>query len=284
MEIEKEVLEKVLNKLHKGEVDFMDLRKEMQCEKNIAIFGIKKNIQNLRRVIHKFDNDKDIAIISCGIKGDLIKFFSYNIKDDFEIVSLAIKNNIQAIEFASERIRDKKSLMVELVEKEPDIIMFASNRLKKDKEFMLKGLSKKIGLLKHIPEYAPELDLDNEIIIKTLCGSSLLLNSLLKEYGDEITENLLSEIHTFCEEIYSQLKKEVSEEDFPFVLEQYATVVYAGELIKNNKKKEDKSLAKETKERVSKKKVQKSNNSENLKIETKKRKVVMQDKSISVSI
>lgn len=234
MEVEQEVVANIIDKMNKSELDFADLRKEMQSIKEIAVIGISKNIKYLKLVIGKFENDKDIAKIACERKGEMLKFFSQEIQDDLDIVIIAMRNNICAIEFASERIRNIEELMVNAVNFEPKIIMYAGCDLKSNRKFMLLGLEKRHDLLKYMEEYAPQLKIDDEIILKTLRGSSSIINKLITSYK-KVSENCLIEISNFCEEIFLELKENIKEEDFPFLLEKYAEVVYSGELAKENR-------------------------------------------------
>ena len=235
MEIEKSILDKVLSKLNKNELDFKDLRKEMQSVKEIALVGVSKDIKNLKLVITKFESDKDMAMLACSKKGEMLKYFDNDIKDNIEIVQMALNNNINAIEFASERIRDIKELMVEIVLLEPKAIMYASSNLKKNQKFMLKGLEKRVDLLKHIPEYAPELLIDHNILIKTILSYSPLLKSLYDDNEKKVNGKLMLDIFDFCEEICNQLKSNLSNEDFNFILEKYALLVFDAEKIKEKK-------------------------------------------------
>lgn len=256
MEIENEVIDKIISKLNRNELDFVDLRKEMQSIKEIAIVGISKNIKNLKLIIGKFENDKDIARIACERKGEILKFFSDEIKDDLEIVQIAMKNNICAIEHASERIRSIEEIMKKAVLLEPKIIMYAGLNLKQNKEFMLLGLEKRHDLLQYMSEYAPNLNVDNEIILKTLKQSSKIITHLLVKHK-KVCDSLCMEIHTLCEEIFLELKENIKEEDFPFLLEKYALIVYSGEVAKE--KQEEKLVKEQMKKAKLEKKLQKQN-------------------------
>lgn len=66
----------------------------MQDNKEIALLLLNNNIFNYEIVSDKIKEDKDLTIELVTIFGSLLKFCSKEFRDDFDVVSRAVKKNL----------------------------------------------------------------------------------------------------------------------------------------------------------------------------------------------
>eukprot|EP01080_Neovahlkampfia_damariscottae_P002578 gene2578-3540_t len=91
-------------------------------------------------------NDKEIVTIAVSNKSEAILFASEELKNDKELVMIALSRNPNTIRHLSKKFKEDKEIFSNLIEKNPNLIVYSSNMIKKDKEIILKVVQKD-GLL-----------------------------------------------------------------------------------------------------------------------------------------
>jgi hypothetical protein len=97
-----------------------------------AVLYNEKNLINKSRNI---DSDKEIAKLAFNIDymgNDILKYLSYSLKDDPEIVKLSIINYPDSLQYASDRLKDDPEIVKFSININPDSLQYASQRLKDD--------------------------------------------------------------------------------------------------------------------------------------------------------
>ena len=77
-----------------------------------------------------------VVLMIEGIKnhGLILSFVSDQLRDDEDVVSIALKKNILDFEFASPRIKDSFDIASKIVKKDGSLLEFVSKRLQDDEE------------------------------------------------------------------------------------------------------------------------------------------------------
>lgn len=81
-------------------------------------------------------NNKKIAKRLLSKNPDLLEFFSSEIQDNWELVSIAVKKYPSTIEFASERLRNDITISKMILEENPFCLSVVSKEIQNDEEFI----------------------------------------------------------------------------------------------------------------------------------------------------
>lgn len=84
----------IARKIINLEIGYGLLGKKMQDNREIALLLLNNNIFNYEIVSDKIKEDKDLTIELVTIFGSLLKFCSKEFRDDFDVVSRAVKKNL----------------------------------------------------------------------------------------------------------------------------------------------------------------------------------------------
>jgi hypothetical protein len=107
--------------------------------------------------------DIEIAVQTLKINGGALRYFSDEIKDDYYLVSLAIKKNPECFHLASERLRGDKELINTILKKLvkfEGIFQDFSKELKEDKEFIIQLINNGVDIYDYL---TPEVRIDEYI-------------------------------------------------------------------------------------------------------------------------
>ncbi|KAL9644179.1 hypothetical protein ABK040_005642 [Willaertia magna] len=109
---------------------------------------------NTKKFLFFFKNDKEIILQCLKLQKDYFKeIISINDKftNDFDIISLAVKQNYQYLENASLEIQNSKECILKLIEINPKCYYSLLNKFKKDKSIIEKAVSLDGSVLNGVP-------------------------------------------------------------------------------------------------------------------------------------
>ena len=152
-------------------------------EPNLIILALKKwlaiieKIPNqLRAASEKAQDNREIVLAAVSAEGDTLEYASPRLKDDIELLKIAIDTNNYAhspLKYASTRLRDEKSVVTLAVEKNGHALEFASERLKNDKDLLSRAMVTSV----HAYQYASKtLRDDQEFAMKAYAIDTVVLN------------------------------------------------------------------------------------------------------------
>ena len=150
---------------------------ELQEKKEIALLAVQMSTNGfiIRDIPEKFKTDRAFIMESLtpsefnpeNLQGRLIEFIPDELKDDEELVKLAlIRSNGSALEFASDRIKADKDLFLGL----PVLNVayeYASEEIRSDRELCLKILEQE-NCVTHLRNAPKVIKKDKEIILKAI--------------------------------------------------------------------------------------------------------------------
>ncbi|MCX6987428.1 MAG: DUF4116 domain-containing protein [Chlamydiae bacterium] len=91
-------------------------------------------------VLNRTVDDKETALELVGLYGSRLDCVSPALKDDEELVLVALENNPKALEFASDRLKNNREFFLKALERWrsdcPPILAWASTELRKDRELV----------------------------------------------------------------------------------------------------------------------------------------------------
>lgn len=148
---------KVLTKLNRKTANNEELTYEeyifiYEIERKITGFGFQNDsrIEKIRRT--NLIKDKDIATKFLSINGILLKYVSEELRNNIEIVKLAISQNVFALEFASEELRNNIEVIKFAVSQTCFALQFASEELRNNIEVVKLAISQDGITLKYASE------------------------------------------------------------------------------------------------------------------------------------
>ena len=174
-----------------------------------------KEIINTQFIPIEFSNDYDYVKKSVSKKGELLRFASLELRNNREIVTIAVLDSPWIMHRISSDLKEDQEFILELISKTPDGkgFEFASLDLKMNAEFVLKCLKVNGYVIKLTPPrirtrefllkavdqggnhveyvigfamgYVPELGSDRDFVLKSIgrCGS--LLEHVCEEFRND---------------------------------------------------------------------------------------------------
>ena len=168
----------VLEFLKKGKWQmYRFISSELQEKKEIALLAVQMSTNGfiIRDIPEKFKTDRAFIMEALSpaefnpenLQGRLIEFIPDELKDDEELVKLALsRSNGSALEFASDRIKADKDLFLGL----PVLNLayeYVSEEIRSDREIFLKILEKE-NCVTHLRNAPETIKKDKEIILKAI--------------------------------------------------------------------------------------------------------------------
>jgi hypothetical protein len=137
--------------------------------KNDKLFVLKltKTPRGSCGILHaRKDMLKDKTIIEqiLRINGNMLDYFSDEVKNDYYYVSLAINNDPRSLQYASERLRSDKKLINTIFHefvKYGGYFQYISDELKKDKQYIIHLINNGIDVYHYL---SPDMKIDEDII------------------------------------------------------------------------------------------------------------------------
>lgn len=151
-------------------------------------------------------NNKDYALLAVATGGNL-QYVSENLKDDFDVVSKAIKNYPFAIQHASDRLKDNKEIGLIIAGSYGSAFSDLSDNLKNVPEIVLQSLTNNPSIyiylnddFKNNREYA---------LLASKSGSNLKSMPLKFQDDKEIVMNALKDSHYSFEYCSNRLREDI---------------------------------------------------------------------------
>jgi len=136
-------------------------------------FQSVQDIKNILKFLnHEFKNDFSIVYSAVSKNGLELKDASERLKDDFQIASAAIYNNIDAWEYVSEILKKNKNFVLNAAKQIRGVIKYVGEKMKTDKDVALAAISIDSEAITHVSE---NLKLDKEIM---LCAISKYIGAI----------------------------------------------------------------------------------------------------------
>jgi hypothetical protein len=116
------------------------------------------------------------------INGELLQHVSDELKDDYEIVNIAVGNNANALRFASNELRDNREIVMKAVKNNPKALKFASIKLRSDREVVMEAIKKsKNGLVFSLYNFSNDNEIMLIIISKDIYNIYLASSNLMND-------------------------------------------------------------------------------------------------------
>ena len=134
----KEVKNIIIGKL-KGEWTFSEVLDNK--EKAIEFIKELSNFDSyyfFKMLSSKLRDDKEVVMIAVKKDGSALEVASDRLKDNFEVVMTAVKNCGYALDFASDRLKDNEEIVSNSLDEGSNII-YASERIRNDRNFIIES-------------------------------------------------------------------------------------------------------------------------------------------------
>lgn len=106
---------------------------------------------------------------------------SESIKDNYDIVLIAVSENLNNFKYASERLRDNETILKAVIKQSGYSIKFTSDRLKADKDIVLEAVTKDGQAYEYISE---RLKNDDEVFLAAVKQNGIALIYAPNKYKD----------------------------------------------------------------------------------------------------
>nr|WP_261787243.1 DUF4116 domain-containing protein [Fusobacterium necrophorum] len=144
----------------------------------------------LRYAAEELKDDKDVVLVAISNDGSALEFAAERLRNDEDVVLVAMKTNGFGLEFAK-KFQNNKDIVREAAKQTHAALKFASDELKNDKQFMEEILKYNNWCLKYVSE---ELKDDKEFVLQAMKGkydiSLLLASERLQKDTDVVLENI----------------------------------------------------------------------------------------------
>ena len=134
----KEVKNIIIGKL-KGEWTFSEVLDNK--EKAIEFIKELSNFDSyyfFKMLSSRLRDDKEVVMIAVKKDGSALEVASDRLKDNFEVVMTAVKNCGYALDFASDRLKDNEEIVSNSLDEGSNII-YASERIRNDRNFIIES-------------------------------------------------------------------------------------------------------------------------------------------------
>jgi hypothetical protein len=142
------------------------------------ILSLIKKIPDLfQKIITKFRNNYEIAIIAINYNIKNFQYVGYLLKDnvEFALYIVKIKKEIKLLEFFTDKIRNNEEIILLAVKIQDIAFKFAGDKLKNNKEFILSIVSQ--WMISHI---SPNLYNDSDFLVNVILKARLNIDYIFK--------------------------------------------------------------------------------------------------------
>lgn len=135
-----------LEKLKKQEVsiDDMDTIKDLKYNREFIYNAIKIEpkiiLKSGENILYEFNNDKENVLKLLKYNPLILQYANEKFKDDIDVVSEAIRKDVDAAVYASERILGTKEIVLDLLDIRPGVYKYITDELKNDEEIVFRYL------------------------------------------------------------------------------------------------------------------------------------------------
>jgi len=139
---EKIFLEKL--KKHEISIDDIDTIQDLKYNREFIYNAIKIEpkiiLKSGENILYEFNNDKENVLKLLKYNPLILQYANEKFKDDIDVVSEAIRKDIDATVYASERILGTKEIVLELLDIRPGVYKYITDELKNDEDIALRSL------------------------------------------------------------------------------------------------------------------------------------------------
>ena len=139
----------------------------LRDDKEVVLKAIENNIDAIKYASDRLKHDKDVIlkIMEIDKDSDISSYFTDELKDDKEVMLIAVENNGFMLKYASDKLKDDKDIVLKAVNQNGLALIYASDRLKNDKEVVLKAIESNTYAIEYASD---ELKKDKDIILKLI--------------------------------------------------------------------------------------------------------------------
>ena len=179
------------------------LREKIYNNKQFIMYLVnpKLNHENnesseLKNASERLRDNKEIVIMAVKNCGDALNYASERLRNDKEIVMIAVKNCGAALNYASERLRDDEEIVLAAIQSEKPIyyydkiemdidksvLKYVSKRLQDDKQIVLAAIDNGTNHLKYV---STRLQDDREIVLQSVTTGKHQLKYVSERLQDD---------------------------------------------------------------------------------------------------
>lgn len=115
---------------------YKELSSRLKIDRDIILKAAQSDIEYIIKENPELLSDLEFARSAVEMKGLNLKYLDKSVRNDEEVVSLAVKNDHKAFEYASERIKTNKEVIIKLIKSNVEVYMILEDYLKKDNLIM----------------------------------------------------------------------------------------------------------------------------------------------------
>lgn len=192
---------------------YIDKKELIKALKDNPTFNIISQASSALR------NDKEIILLAVSTNEKALKYASKNLQDDKEIVKEAIKKGYNAFEYASKTLKEDKDFILELIEINPWVLHWTINTpINDDKEVIIKALKydKPTGNILHNANESLKNDKELIMIAVKKNGVNICFASEDLKNDKEVALTALKNndlVDLVIKFLGNQLKEEIGEND-----------------------------------------------------------------------
>jgi hypothetical protein len=160
----------------------------------LEAFKNTKQFMLFHQLFRKFNNDKDLVteLIKVSTSKQFLKYLSIDLRDDKDVVYLAICKSGYELEYASDRLKNDEEIVLKAIEKNSSNIKHMSKDLMNNRDFIFKITEKypfySSDIIKLMESFSKELLNDKELILHLLNKTSDI--DAIKLCGPKIKNDL----------------------------------------------------------------------------------------------
>lgn len=155
-------------------------------EKELLIGLAYKKSADIGKYTELFDNNLSMMARLVRINGLLLNYASPNLKENDEIIEIALKQNPEAVEFAANKYKENKEFIKNLLQTNQTLFRHASEILKNDKEYVLELLKQDYTSMGTLFKYAGDnLKEDRELVMSAVYKKGGNLRFVSPKYQDD---------------------------------------------------------------------------------------------------
>jgi len=156
-------------------------------DRELILEALKRKIPEdydsaLKYLPEEVRNNKEIVLVAVSNNWRALEYASEQLKNDRDVVLKAVRASGLALQYASEELRDDEEVVLTAVENEPNALFSASERLRDDKRIVLEAVRSNGWALQSASERLRD---DEEIVLEAIKTN----RDILENYASERLRN-----------------------------------------------------------------------------------------------
>lgn len=120
-----------LQTVRKDGMELRNLSKKLQNNKEIVLEAIKQNPTSIKYASFLLKKDRDVVKTAVQLNGWVLEHADKTLQDDFEIVLLAVTEHGESIEYASDQLKNDPRIVKVAILRTPQALNVAGERIRK---------------------------------------------------------------------------------------------------------------------------------------------------------